>query len=144
MKFVCNRQNHTGMHTHAHAPPPHPHPTPRSTSEQSKGCARGYNPQQEHTKNFFLQSRLFFAYSHLSVHFAPALLNTHKPMTQQSLSGLTMLTKHGFGSRQGNKLTCNSPQSVLSRSLSHHGRFIGLKTGYDAENKVLAGNKVQG
>ena len=34
-------------------------------------------------------------------------LNTHTPLTQQSRSGLAMLSRHSVGTHQGNKLTCN-------------------------------------
>ena len=43
-------------------------------------------------------------------------LNTHTPLTQQSQSGLTMLSKHSVGAYQGNKLTSNSSGNTQPQS----------------------------
>ena len=39
-------------------------------------------------------------------------LNTHALLTQRSQSGLTLLSGHGLGTCQGNKLARNSPREL--------------------------------
>ena len=43
-------------------------------------------------------------------------LNTRTPLTQQSRSGLTMLSRHGVRAYQGNEVTRNSSGNTLPQS----------------------------
>ena len=43
-------------------------------------------------------------------------LNTHAPSTQQSLSGLTVLSRHCVGTYQGNDVTRNWPGNARAQS----------------------------
>ena len=60
----------------------------------------------------FLSWKHNFGVGMYASHFAKSAggrvhLNTHTPLTQWSLSGLTMLSKHSVGTYQGNKFTRN-------------------------------------
>ena len=58
-------------------------------------------------------------------------LNTHRPLTQRSRSGLTLLPWYRVGTYQGNELTRNSSGRVHSRLslLSHCGLILVQRRG---------------
>ena len=62
-------------------------------------------------------------------------LNTHTPLTQWSLSWLTILSRHCVGTCQGNVLTCNSSETAHPRS-SHPAKPLWSDPGLGSEISV--------
>lgn len=130
------------MHTHT-CTPPLPPPTPHSMSEQSPRAVPGDTIPSRSTQRISFSRVDFLCLFSFRCPFCtcPAKrTQTHDPT---KFEWADYAVQAWFWKLSG-KQTYMQLNTVLSCSLSHHGHFIGLKTGYDAENKMLAGNKVQG
>ena len=54
-------------------------------------------------------------------------VNVHTPLTQQSPSGLTMLSRHSVGTHQDNELTCSAHWITVDWPLTHKNRIGASK-----------------